>query len=494
LGIFLACLSVYAWNVARAWPLTIDDAFIIFRYAQNIADGHGPNFNPGADRTEGVTQFLWMFLLSVPALFGLSITATAKVLGVVFLAGVLGLVCNLDRDKPGPGPVFAAALACAFLATLPSTAVHAVSGMETAIYTLQITLHFILCRRAMTTTETSVVVLPISGLLLGLQRPEGNVVAVVSIVTILWLMPNKRLLRSSILYYVLPGALYFVARWMYYGHLLPLPIYIKMFIPPELDDPSLAGTSQAMGFLRIWGIWLALPFLLGLTRLTKQWLPATLATIAFLAACLVPAHIMGIEWRYFFPVLPMLVVIAGLGVDRLYSLLLRARVPTILSASIVIAVCAAPVVFNLTLRQSQLAGHLLYAEGLGKAHIALGERLSVFALRSEILVIGDTGAVPFYSGWETRDSFGLNNPRIATTGIRDPQRMLAGDPGLVVLISRGPTTFDSPLPWEKGLHQACLDSGYERAKVLEFSPSYYLWLFAKRSTPLFDWLEAWQVR
>src|SRR5205814_2662804 len=41
----------------------IDDAFINFRYAENLASGLGPVFNPG-ERIEGYTTPAWVFLRS----------------------------------------------------------------------------------------------------------------------------------------------------------------------------------------------------------------------------------------------------------------------------------------------------------------------------------------------------------------------------------------------------------------------------------------------
>ena len=37
----------------------IDDAYISFRYAQNLLDGHGLVFNPG-DPVEGYSNLLWV--------------------------------------------------------------------------------------------------------------------------------------------------------------------------------------------------------------------------------------------------------------------------------------------------------------------------------------------------------------------------------------------------------------------------------------------------
>ena len=41
----------------------LDDAFITFRYARNVAAGLGAVFNPG-EAVEGYTSFLWMLICS----------------------------------------------------------------------------------------------------------------------------------------------------------------------------------------------------------------------------------------------------------------------------------------------------------------------------------------------------------------------------------------------------------------------------------------------
>ena len=45
---------------------TQDDAYISFRYADNLVNGHGLVFNPG-ERVEGITNLLWTVLF-VPVL------------------------------------------------------------------------------------------------------------------------------------------------------------------------------------------------------------------------------------------------------------------------------------------------------------------------------------------------------------------------------------------------------------------------------------------
>src|SRR5438045_1442706 len=59
----LAILAGFAWLTVICSPFVIDDAFISFRYAENLARGHGLVYNPG-DYVEGYTNFLWVVIIA----------------------------------------------------------------------------------------------------------------------------------------------------------------------------------------------------------------------------------------------------------------------------------------------------------------------------------------------------------------------------------------------------------------------------------------------
>src|ERR1700693_4761930 len=63
LPILLAFISIAIQN----WNQVFDDAFISYRYAQNLAMGHGITWNPGYPPTEGYTNFL-LVLIFAPAI------------------------------------------------------------------------------------------------------------------------------------------------------------------------------------------------------------------------------------------------------------------------------------------------------------------------------------------------------------------------------------------------------------------------------------------
>src|SRR5262245_5079445 len=58
-----ACLLLLIVHAAAYWFLT-DDAFISFRYARNFSAGAGLVFNPGFERVEGYSNFLWVLILA----------------------------------------------------------------------------------------------------------------------------------------------------------------------------------------------------------------------------------------------------------------------------------------------------------------------------------------------------------------------------------------------------------------------------------------------
>ncbi len=133
----LASAALGAFAIARVWNFTCDDAFITFRYSRNLVRGVGPTYNVEPPRAEGYTSFLWMALMAVPHLAHADPVATAKVLGVALtlltVGACFGIGWSLCGDVGRDERVLGAALGAALFAAYHLTAVHAVSGMETAL-------------------------------------------------------------------------------------------------------------------------------------------------------------------------------------------------------------------------------------------------------------------------------------------------------------------------------------------------------------------------
>jgi hypothetical protein len=277
--------------------------------------------------------------------------------------------------------------------------------------------------------------------------------------------------------YVFGGAAYMLWRITYYGFLFPLPFYLKVF------SPSLfAGSRDVWLFCVYFGVPLGALVALGLIRAPRALLPAGGAAVVLLIFFIFPSHIMGYYWRYLFPLVPFLCALAAIGYANLQSWMESFSTwPCTVSASVLLVIPLALALRLLADAPDAISDRIDYATGLARAHTALGKALHDLRVRdrSPVLAIGDSGAVPYYSGWRTIDTHGLNDVRIARSGVRDPEYVFSQHPDLVVLISTRPDRFEPLLAWEGALYQRALSAGMVRLRALEFEPGgYYLWLLA----------------
>ena len=118
-------------NMWRVRSFTVDDAYISYRYARNLARGWGLVYNYG-ERIEGYTNFLWTVILGGAIKLGVDPDIAAKVLGALFACGSLGVVFLIEeRIRPLKAmPVVSTWL----LATTMVFAGYSVWGLETSMF------------------------------------------------------------------------------------------------------------------------------------------------------------------------------------------------------------------------------------------------------------------------------------------------------------------------------------------------------------------------
>jgi arabinofuranosyltransferase len=488
--LLLAGLALFAWHVVLSWPFTVDDAFIVLRYARNLATHGELTMNVGLPPVEGASQTLWVALMAIPHLLGVDAGVVAKATGIgLMLLALLGVAVLTNRlaryaNAPDAARQLATAVAPMSLAVMPPTAVHAVSGLCTALFTCLATWLFVGCARLLLRPQSGGRWrLAALGLLLGLCRPEGNLVAGGALLVTGCLLPagqRRAFARAVLLGYLLPGLVWFAVRFTYYGLPLPLPIYVK------LAPAGSFGTHEdgAAVLLRVWQQW-ALPMLLAAVPGVLWWrralLPASAAAAILLVAAGLPSQIMGYCWRYSFAALSVLAAVGALGCGAVGALAARLPWPFLqATAAAVLPIVLAIVASNAASDEAKSL-RSSYATGLQRAHQALGDFLAAQAPtgRPGLLAIGDAGTVPYLSSWRTIDTFGLNNPVVARTGVHDAASVLAQQPDVLVLISKSPWHFVPWLPYESRLHEQALVAGMVKAQVLRFHDEYFLWVLAR---------------
>jgi arabinofuranosyltransferase len=474
--------------VATVWRFTVDDTYITLRYSRNVAEGIGPTFNATGPRAEGYTTFLWMVLLAVPHLVGLDAVVVAKALGIAATLATLLVMARWAWTEAGSdraivgkdarsGPWWAAATAIACLSAVPATAVHAVSGMETALFSLLVTAMFARAAAEVRGSARPTVELAILALLSGLTRPEGNLAAAVVLATTAALVPSqrrRRLVRDALIAWLVPLGIYELWRRSYYGLTFPLPFYVKLASPgllPGWPDVRAWLDSPVLNF--------ALLLAPALVRPPRSLWPALAATATLGVFFVLPQHQMGYDHRYLAPLDPAVSMLAGVGLAR--ALARMGRAPT--AARLGAATAAVVVSVGLEIKDvgAVLHGEAAYGDGLARAHEALGRDLFALGLRDARLAISDAGAVPYFSKWWTLDLVGLNDAQIATTGRHDPAGLLAARPDVVVLSSQYADRFEAFdwNTWEAPLYAACVDRGFVRIELRSFASEYWLWVMAR---------------
>ena len=505
--ILLLAAAIFARGVILFWPYSVDDGFITFRYARNLVSGGGPNFNPG-QHAEGCTCALWMWLMTLPALLHVSAEMTAKVggVGLTVVTGALAYQTTrrmIERDD-WIGRCSAASVPL-LLALLYETEANATNAMETSFFVMAVTLVFYLSVRVVQAPSKGLMTAwAVSALIMGLTRPDGNILALVSLCGMAILLPpthRRTLLRIALLVYVLPGAFYMAARWHYYGLPLPLPFYLKVTRQHEAGAAFGGGVTYVAGYLTQMLTAVGILLALSLRRFPRAALPPAAACALFLAFYLRVDPIMGQDYRFLVPTAPFLFAVAGVGLDGLMRLAASAarRLPSdrlnLRQAASLALPCLAGAVYLFVAAQPLCAGisataaqRRAWQNGALAVHTRLGHVLyGLDPTGRSVLAMGDCGMCPYYSGWRTIDIFGLNDPQIARTGRIETGYVSRQNPDVVVLVSSSGDSAHWDGERTASVYTDCVVQGqYRRCAVLCSDPNtHYLWVYAKPETKTF---------
>jgi len=207
----LVVASIFLMPSPLEFPM--DDSYIHFVYAENLAEHGRLFFNDPGEKGVGSSSLLWVLILAAADWAGLSMHWMAKLAGLASLA-VVGIgVYHLLRPLLLPW----AALACALLVVLSGHMIwFALSGMETMLF-LALGILALLCYRDERWGWLGVAL----GLMV-ITRIEGVLLILVIGGLDIW---RRRAIQGGLLVAILVSALicapWFLYLWLRTGHLLP---------------------------------------------------------------------------------------------------------------------------------------------------------------------------------------------------------------------------------------------------------------------------------
>ncbi len=491
----LTTVGYMLFNCIRLWNFTADDSFITFRYASNLAKGIGPTFNSTLPRAEGYTSYLWMIIMTIPHILNLGAVSFSKLIGILATLATMGLMFIFvvySAKSENPYSKIAGGAAILFYAMLPETAVHAVSGMETAIYGFLLIGVILLAFLGIQGSKLALDWLPFAGLLNGLVRPEANLLVVVLLaITTIFVQNKRRFILRACLFYVLPGVLFFLLRWLYYGVFLPLPFYLKT------GGVGLSGWPYVRDYLIF--IFSNLILYLGFSLFGERRVLVLILAVAAvdLIFFLFVFPVMGYDFRFLFPLTPLLLVLAGIGLSLIFKFtaaLVPASRPGWTAVAWVGLLMLVYWGWNNLPRTDPIFTHKLdYAAGLINNHISIGQTLSQINQKdpAPILVVTDAGAIPYYSGWTTIDAGGLNDPNIALGKLSAIDYIFGHDPDVLILTSNDLNTFRTDSAYIKGLYDTALTNEMILITRKPFYQGDSIWVMAKPGGEPAERLSEW---
>lgn len=407
-----------------------DDAFISFRYADNLVSGHGLVWNPGGEPVAGYSNFLWTVLMAGVIWLGIDPVWGSWGLGIALCAGTLLVTHRLGRDlfRDSRDALWVVVL----LGTNYTFSAWATGGMETQLQAFLVVLTtrevFRLCGDEVVGPWRPVGISLLFAVLLLTRLDSAVVVAPLTTLALLaiWRSPPRAPAVAAAAALIVPGATV-VAAWLgwmasYYGDVLPNTYYVKVATQTSVfGGLHYLYRFAAQYWLLPLGVLLmaARPSLAAtaLLRPSDLRLRAILVTLALWAVYLVRTGGDFMEFRFLVPVLPLLFVWLWSGV-RIVVPERRVRMAAVIALVVASGLHAA------TFRGSRfglesidgIASHLREEGGAwDEVGRSLGRHFG--GPDSDVtLAVGGAGAIPYYSGLRAVDMRGLTDRWVARHG------------------------------------------------------------------------------
>ena len=411
-----------------------DDAFISFRYAANLLDGHGLVYNPG-ERVEGYTNFLWTLLLAGAMGLGANPVIASVVGGMasaVALAWGGARLAEETLELRWPG-----LLVAAFVALDAGVTLEGMQGLETVFYAALLTWALVCTGRELANPQRP----PVSALLLGLAaltRPEGAALfAGLGLGRVLLAgRLERRLIWGAGLFVLFVGG-HLAFRLGYYGQPVPNTFHAK--VGAEAAQAVRGGIyllSFAKAHLVLSSLGIA-----GAAWVLGRWrtAPAMLRVIAILTLTyLLYVGVVGGDfkatYRFVIPVLVPLGVLAAHALASFSGEWARwAALGTVLLTAAIDLPQQVPQAMDVALaRAEDMDDRLL-----------IGEWIRENIPEDAVLAIHSAGSLPYAARLRTIDMWGLSDPTIARRKIEGMGSGTAGHEktDYVYTFSRNPDLY-----------------------------------------------------
>lgn len=465
--VILAVFGVllHSW-LGQSWPDTSghaigsDDAYISYRYANNLFNGYGLVFNPG-ERVEGYSNFLYTLLIT-PAFFISKkvVYEYSVLLNCLFLAVTILVFYGFLKLKFGQGKAIAGSLV---LAIDPWVLLNSATGLETTLILAITTISWVLIEdfQDNRTKGAYIGVLIFSGLSI-LSRVDGFILPVA--LAAYALLRGERKLAASVLSLMITIALIYTAwRLFYYHDYISNTYYVK--VSGHILVRIKVGLAFVYRYLKTTGLWIPL-VITGIKlasavknhHLKKDFDFSTFFFLLWLGYLIYIGGDIYFE-RFFIALIPMGIYIS----IPLFSYKRKWIARTILTVFVVSQIFYVLKDGRFDYRLNKYDGWITTGKFLGKN------------FPGSTVAVDAAGKIPFFSGLNTIDMLGLNDKYIGKMHV-DTNHFYPGhtkfDPNYVIskkpeLIAAWLSSEDEDLSW--GLSSKLYSKSYSLKYLVNLS-------------------------
>jgi hypothetical protein len=371
---------------------TADDALIIFRYAENLAAGHGFVYNLG-ERVLGTTTPLYTLLLAALLKIKISCFVGGMILNNLADLITAWVLLQMFRSEEGPLSWLPALL---FLFS-PESLQWSLSGMETELYIAFIFLSFYFA-----STESWSLSFLFAAITV-LTRVDG--IAVLGVLVVAYLVRYSKLPAIPLLIFVVTILPWTLFAYFYFGSPIPNSAAAKF---------ALSGSNILSAFLNIfvrgflhlhtYGVPVLILAVLGTRFIWKErkpLLPVALWTWGYALSYTLAAGPMH-PW-YYAPFYAGYLVIAFHGM-----LFVLSRYPILAKAPSILACAAICIILLLSYyRYRTIQGQQAQLLATNRA---VGEWVRLHTRENSVLAVKDIGYIGYYSQRKILDLAGLVSP------------------------------------------------------------------------------------
>lgn len=427
IGVSIVLLAVTLYYAARYVDFSVppfEDAAMLMRYADHFAHGYGIVWNIGEHPVDGATDFLFMAASAALIRLGMAVGRSVRAIGFASHLATVLIVYWVNRKLWNAnrllsflsGLYLAVGTGLSYVAAFFGTPFFALFATVTWAFGLMI------IRKEQAPAWMSWG-FALSGLVTGLIRPEGVILAGLMLVALVLLKGWQASVRTIVIFggvFLVGGGAYFAWHWDYFGYPLPNPFYKK-------GGGLWHGDSfwESLGNLVRFAGPFAVAFILGLrSRKTATLTGAFLIPLVLFAAAFgLISNETNFGGRFQYALWPLVLISWYPLVSELPDELgFKLRCPGTTAQRLAWGGAVLLVTFGLsryayqqrcTLTISQQSCGVAY-ESDGRYQAA--QMLSEFQGKGYVIATSEAGLLPLYSNWSAIDAWGLNDEWIAHHG------------------------------------------------------------------------------